>query len=306
MEDRKAETMLGASAALAWSARSGLLTSLIAGPRREADLVEHLSCDARALSLVLGVLEASGWTRREGDRHALASTEGHDMLGHELWLWRQLDAFAQTGVALIPESAREAIYPHVVSHLGTRFARDAETLASALEHEPGAILDVGAGSGIWSLAIAARDRASSVTALDLPSTIEVFRRHAEHASMNARIETIAGDYHTVALPERRFSLVILANVVHLETPDRAASLVARSARALAPGGALVIVDAIGDPPPEHALTVAVYALHLGMRVPGSRVYTRSELEGLARGAELGSHRWIPLSRGLAALVARGS
>lgn len=297
------EVRLGAAAALAWASRSGLLMALLSGPRSEEQLAAHLECDPRALGLVLGVLEADGWTRREGDRHVLAAPDEHGAIARELWLWQQLDAFAETGRSLIDDEARGDVYPAVVSYLAARFAADARALAEALG-PAGAILDVGAGSGVWSLAMAARDERSIVTALDLPRTLEVFRRHAEDAGLGARAEVLAGDFHQVGIPAARFDRVVLANVVHLEARARAEALVARCARAVAPGGQLVVVDAVADPPPELALGVAVYALHLGMRVPGSRVYSRAELEGLSSAAGLTVERWIPLSRGLHALVVR--
>ena len=298
------ETAVGAGAALAWAARHGVIAALRERPCAPPELAAQLGCDARALGLVVDVVVAAGWASRDAGGRITVDGPTAERISRELMLWTHLDRFAVAGETLMPPEARDAIYPAVVPYLAARFAGDAAALAAALGPARGPILDVGAGSGVWSLAMAARDGRTVVTALDGPRTLEVFRRHAEAAGLAARCETIAGDYLAVELPRDHFDRVVLANVVHLEPEARAAALVARCAPAVADGGALVLVDAVAGASPAEALGVAVYALHLALRVPESRVYTRAELEAMAGAAGLHVDRWIPLTQGLHALVAR--
>ncbi len=308
-EDILRQTELGAAAALMWASRAGVLSALRKAKKTAPELAAELQCDERALGLVLGVLEASGWTRTEpvggAKRHVLSVGVDPQLFDREQWMWGQLDNFASTGESLVPESKRDDVYPSVVSYLARRFAPDAHVLAKQLA-DARHVLDVGAGSGVWSLAVAQRNADTQVTALDGPQTLKVFLQHATDAGLAGRVNTLAGDYHHISLPTAQFDTAMLANVIHLETKKRAAPLVARVASTLAPGGRLVIVDALRDAAEEHARAIAVYALHLGMRVPGSRVYSRSELEELVEHAGLSVSRWVPLSRGLYALIARAS
>ena len=73
--------------------------------------------------------------------------------------WNHLDRFLKTGEVLpiidVDERGRGATYSSVVLRLGRRFMPFARQLATYLRPVD-TVLDVGAGSGIWSLAMAER------------------------------------------------------------------------------------------------------------------------------------------------------
>src|SRR5204863_4182531 len=142
--------------------------------------------------------------------------------------------------------------------------------AASLERAPARVLDIGCGSGVWSLAVAERFPNTHVTGLDLPDVLRVFERRATERGLGDRIETLGGDMHAIAIPGG-FDLVIIANVLRLDEPDRAARLVTRAAEALAVGGELVVIDAIGDASAESERALAIYALHLALRTARGRV-----------------------------------
>ena len=206
-----------------------------------------------------------------------------------------------------PPETREASYADTVSFLGNMFAASARQLAEALPRPPAHILDAGAGSGVWSLAMAERHRQARVTALDFPGVLEAFQKQAGEMGLRERTEMLAGDYHSVQIPQDRFDRIILANVLHLETPERAASLVRRMVAALPAGGELVIVDVIGDGSAEHERARAVYGLHLALRTEQGRAHPLAELRNWAQQAGLVPSQVIRLDaswRGLGALVAQ--
>src|SRR5260221_14425929 len=90
-------------------------------------------------------------------------------------LWSQVPAFLLHGERLAlmdgPPAVREAAYSGIVSGLAEVFAQGARQLAATLAGSPMQILDVGAGSGIWSLAMAEHYPHARVTALDLPGVL---------------------------------------------------------------------------------------------------------------------------------------
>jgi ubiquinone/menaquinone biosynthesis C-methylase UbiE len=99
--------------------------------------------------------------------------------------------------------------------------RAAELLDDALP-QGAAILDVGAGSAVWSLSLAKRKGGASVTAVDWPAVLEVAAETAEQLGIADRLTTLEGNYHDVEFPAAAFDLVILANVTHLESPGATA------------------------------------------------------------------------------------
>ena len=305
---------LGRSAALAAAIESGLLASLCRRSDSPAGHARVLGLDARATALVLDLLVAVGAAHRSGDLYeaapALRAADRSSPGGIEFLetLWRQVPTFLRTGEPLVrmdgDAEAREAAYSPTVAKLAVLFSDAATELAAAIGGSPRTILDVGAGSGVWSLQMARRDPSARVTGLDLPGVLDRFHEHAQQLGLADRVSVIAGDFHDVEVPEAAFDRVVLANVVHLEPSDRAARLVARARGWVRPGGELVVVDALQKVPSED-VGIAVYAIHLSLRTGSGRVHGREEVEAWARAAGL-SPRFVPLYAGpgkLGAVVA---
>jgi SAM-dependent methyltransferase len=93
------------------------------------------------------------------------------------------------------------------------------------------------------------------------------------------------------LPSEAFDRILLANVLHLEPPHSARSLLRRMTAALAPGGELVVIDALAGGDPARDRARSIYALHLAMRTRRGRVHSRAEVERWCREAGLGRGSW---------------
>ena len=306
--------ILGFAAALSAATQTGLLLQLAGTPRTAAEHARIASLDARATERVLDVLVAFGVVVQTGDTFAaspwLASQLERSPGGPQNMaaLWLHVPEFLKTGQPFIKmDAAREATYQNVVAALGRMFASSAAQLAGALPRSPSRVLDIGCGSGVWSLAIAQRHAAARVTGLDLPTVLDAFRARATELGLADRIATLPGDVHELTIP-REFDLVVIANVLRIESPDRARAIVQRAAAALVPGGELLIVDALGGGSPEKEQGRTVYGLHLAMRTEHGRVYSPAEITTWLKEAGLESVTTIDLANdqagALAALLAR--
>jgi hypothetical protein len=123
--------------------------------------------------------------------------------------------------------------------------------------------------------------------------------------LSHRIDTIAGDFHDVNIPDHCFDCIILANVLHLEPLEQAAALIYRVRPGLSAGGKLIIVDMFGDGSPEMERSHAIYALHLALRTEHGCTHALSQLQELVKQAGLIQVKVIDLAipHGLGALVA---
>ncbi len=129
--------------------------------------------------------------------------------------------------------------------------RAAEIAAAALapglarETAPRA-LDIGAGSGVWSLMLAEMVPALRVTALDHPPVLAITRQvFAEHGAAD-RLSVIEGDQRQTDLGTDVYDVIFLGHLLHSEGRRESAALIARCARALRPAGKLVIGEFIAD------------------------------------------------------------
>ena len=275
------------AAALTAAQDNGLLTALAERPASAADLAARCRLDARACASVLDVLDAFGLTTRNGDRYGAGqalidqAARPQPLAQFESALWRHAPDFLRTGTPLVTMDAapaqREGLYRDVVPELGKLFATAADQLAERCGLAPQSILDVGCGSGVWSLAIARRLPTARVTGLDLPAVIDRFRDRAAALGISDRVTTIEGDMFTVTLPEEHWDLAIIANVLRLEPIERACSLIRRSVAALRPGGSILVVDSLAGGTATADQARAIYALHLAMRTRSGRVHSPIEI-----------------------------
>lgn len=308
---------LFASAAVITAAQQvGLVRELLAGPRSAQEHAGALGLDARATALVLDALVGLGLAAREEGRYEASAPVKERMRpwGESGPPWQNLYGhtaeFLRTGEPLTrmdgSPAEREASYKVGVAWLGELLEASARELAAALPEAPARVLDIGCGSGVWSLAIAERFPETRVTGQDLPAVLESFTARARALGLDARVSTIAGDMHAVALPAEGFELVVIANVLRLETPARAAALLARLAQAVAPGGALLVVDALAGGTPERERARALYALNLALRTAQGRVHSPAEISGWLADAGLGEISTIELGGGAATPGAVGA
>jgi ubiquinone/menaquinone biosynthesis C-methylase UbiE len=274
------------AAALDAAIETGLVARLMDRPASATELRASLDLDELGLARVLDVLEVGGVLERRGEEWAVTKDASPHLRGPDghpqsLALWQQVPAFLRAGECLLPPrdlSARERTYSAHVHDLAAKFRPDALRLASVLAPrlpERARVLDIGAGAAPWSLPLLAERPDAALVALDLPAVTERALEAAREAGLEDRVQTLAGDYHELELPEA--DVVLLAAVLHLEAPTDARALLARAGRALAPGGLLVVIDALAPSTPAgHAARVA-YALHLALRVPGGYPHEERDL-----------------------------
>jgi 2-polyprenyl-3-methyl-5-hydroxy-6-metoxy-1,4-benzoquinol methylase len=287
--------LVGAAATIAAAAGSGLLAALVEAPGTAGELARRVGVDPRAAEVVLEVLAVQGFATRDGDAFAASPAllgMGDRFPGGAPWvaaLWSHLPAFLATGEPFGPFDGnleeRERSYVVAAEALERLFGIPAAELAARLPGAPARILDVGAGSGVWSLSMAERCGAV-VTTLDLPGVAELFLSRAAARGLGERADAIVGDFNTTELPAESFDRVVLANVIHLEPPARARSLIARAAAAVAPGGDLVVIEPIGRETPRRERGAAIYALHLALRTREGWAHRPPEITEWLRDAGL--------------------
>jgi SAM-dependent methyltransferase len=264
---------VAATAVVQAAGRLGILARLDRGPATAAELAAVCAISERGARLLLGALAGlglaegvagGGWRATHPDLAGLAGTAG---------MWAHLDGALRESRPPVrgdtPDGAA-AFYPGAVGHLGAMLAAVAERAASLL---PAAarVLDAGAGVAPWSLAVAARDPACVVTAVDLPAVVPATRRAVRIAGLQRQFRFLAGDLFDVELGHGVYDLAIAGNLCHLFDEAANRRLLGRLYDALRPGGTLAVMDVI---PKEQPTTrwVALYELGLLLRTASGRVH----------------------------------
>jgi len=294
-----------AALALVAAERTGLLGVLLdrAPAGTDAQLAAELGLDPRATRLTLDVLVLFGAATRAGE--TVRASEAMRELRRrspggvhtDLQLLGHVEDFLRTGRPLFAMDGslaeRGERYAAVVPGLAAAYRPAAAELAALLPPGP-AVLDLGAGSGVWGLALVTRKPDVRLTAVDLPPVLGALAAAAQEAGVADRVRIVPGSYFGVELAPAAYDVVLLGNVLHLEEPSGAARLVGRAAAALRPGGTLAVVDILtaGDRPDDRER--AMYALFLGLRAERGRMYRHADLDGWLAAAGLDRGRRVPL------------
>lgn len=156
------------------------------------------------------------------------------------------------------------------------------------------LLDVGGGSGAYSVALVRAVPGLTAEILDQPDVLPIAGRHIKTAGLSDRISLRPGDLNRDDLGAG-FDLVLLSAICHMNGPAENADLVRRAARALNPRGRLVIHDHILEPDRTAPLPGALFTLNMLVNTAAGGNYTAAEYFGWMRAAGLGDLRRAALS-----------
>jgi SAM-dependent methyltransferase len=157
-------------------------------------------------------------------------------------------------------------------HLAEAGAPAANELATMLEGA--SLLDLGAGAGVYSKAFLAERPAGRATLVDAREVLEIAKEWMGPLASKARF--VEGDAATVDLGAGH-DVALLANLLHLHSEGMCARLCAAAARAVAPGGMVVIKDLRIDEDRAGPLEGLLFALNMAIYTDAGDVYPSSQL-----------------------------
>lgn len=160
-------------------------------------------------------------------------------------------------------------------------AQVADVLAPVLERKGvKRVIDVGGGSGAYSLALLARLPELKITLLDLPGPLTITRELMTRAETDcsARLDLRPRDFHADALGEpASFEAALLFGVLHSEKTQGRAELLAKVAEVLQPGGLLVLRGPLLNQTKTGPLLDAFAALQTLLSTDNGQVLSLDEM-----------------------------
>jgi cyclopropane fatty-acyl-phospholipid synthase-like methyltransferase len=130
------------------------------------------------------------------------------------------------------------------------------------------LLDVGGGSGAFSIALCQRNPGLTATVLDFPNVIAVAERFIAEAGLQDRIACVPGDAVGAGWP-RGQDLVLMSYLLSAVAEPSISLLIDKAWDALRPGGHLLIHDfMLDDDGSGPALAALWFLQYLSGRVDG--------------------------------------
>ncbi len=302
--------------------RYGLLEALRDGGGRSARrLARELSLSEDAVKLwldagtSLGLLERSraGWSLPGGLASILADEDDSRFIGGlpSYLALRSLDFEGFDGLF------RRGAVPSRQGHAGEAFTAGTiwdhtaflklllkkERRISRLLDGKAMVLDVGSGSGGWSIRLGQRFPSSSFVGVD-PDSEAIGRGKAiAKASGLRNVRLMVGTVESMGYSQK-FDIVYLGEVLSLVTRGHQALLACH--RALKKSGVVVVCEGLavaGDETKNRDNQLAV-AMQMDLALQGGRFLSRETLEELLTGAGFSRVRFYDLGGGLCFLVAQ--
>jgi 2-polyprenyl-3-methyl-5-hydroxy-6-metoxy-1,4-benzoquinol methylase len=135
------------------------------------------------------------------------------------------------------------------------------------------ILDVGGGTGLYSLALVRKHAGLRAIVIDRPEVLRVTEEIASQHGAADRIACLPGDMFVDRFPEAE--LILLSNVLHDWDVPECRRLIGRCAASLPPGGAVVIHDVFLRDELDGPLAVALHSAAI-MSATEGRAYSARE------------------------------
>ncbi len=155
------------------------------------------------------------------------------------------------------------------------------------------ILDLGGGSGVYSIAFAKASASVQCEILDLPDVVPLTTHYVESAGVSAQVNIRAGNMLYDDLGSG-YDIILLNAICHMFSGEQNQNLFMRARKALAPNGRLVVQDFILNSDktgPQHA---ALFSINMLVGTDAGANYSEQEYVGWMRAAGFPEARRIAL------------
>lgn len=167
-----------------------------------------------------------------------------------------------------------ALAEHFTLALSGRAKNVAPVLAEKVSlHNATTLLDIGGGTGIYSIAFVRSNPQLRAVVMDRPEVLKTAERFVAEFGVKNRVELVSSDMFTDRLPTA--DVILLSNILHDWDVAECQTLIDRCAAALNPGGQLIIHDVLLEDDLSGPLPIALYSAALFSLTEG-RAYSARE------------------------------
>jgi ubiquinone/menaquinone biosynthesis C-methylase UbiE len=284
---------------LAAGVELGVFTQIASGKKTVAQISKAAKSSRRGMEMLLNALVGLGLlAKNKAGRFSLRPESSEflvrgkprylgEMSLHALELsksWLHLAQCVRSGkpdAAVDQKEGAEDYFPRLVRVLFQMNYPCAKYLALYLKRKhkrASDILDVAAGSGVWSIAIAEEFKEAKISALDFPGVLKVTREYVNRFNLSDRYKYIQGDLRRINFGKERYDLVILGHICHSEGRIYTQQLFKKSFHALKKTGVLLIAEFLLDKDKAGPMMPLIFALNMLVNTNEGDVFRAVELK----------------------------
>ena len=283
-----------------------LFTRIGSGTNTVRELSAAAGASERGMRVLCNYLTVQGHLIKQGSRYSLT-------LNARLYLTRESPAYFGSAVKFLASDATigafcrlgDAVKRGGVLENGTpgpgfegldwvEYARSMAPLAhptagfaakvlAGKSGKPIRVLDMGAGHGLYGIALAKENPAAHICALDAPQVLEVALDNARQAGVSARYHPIPGDAFETGF-EGPYDLILAANLAHHFNEAENIRLFQKARASLKRNGRFVLIEWIPNPDGISPSPDAAFALTVFATSAHGSIYTLKQYSQMLRSA----------------------
>jgi SAM-dependent methyltransferase len=263
------------------------------GPKSAADVSRENGASMRGVRAIMNALTAFELLFKDNDGRYSLTPESANFLvrgkpgfigrfmqhGNTLIpKWLHLGEIVRTGrpaMAVNQEREGSEFFESFVEDLFTVGYAAARALAAAFPNAK-RVLDLAAGSGVWSIPLAQNSKEVRVTAVDWPGVLPATKRMTERMGVAGQYELRAGDLHEADFGQG-YDLAALGHILHSEGEARSRELLGKVFPALVPGGAIAIAEFIANENRSGPPLAMLFAVNMLVNTEEGDTFTVPEI-----------------------------
>ncbi len=272
----------------------GIFTAIGDSPKESREIAQTLGTSEHATDRLMNALCGMGLLKKKGGRFLNTPLAARYLvkdrpdylagLMHQVGLWNTWSTLTQ--------AVREGSSVVVRGEVGDRGSGWLEAFIEAMHMRARGqagivaklvdlrgvkrVLDVGGGSGAFSMAFVRTKKDVQAVVFDLPQVTVLTRNFVEKEGFISSIETTDGNYETDSLGSG-FDLAFLSAIIHSNSSEVNRLLFKKANDALNPGGRIVVLDHVMEEDRTAPLAGAFFSLNMLVGTKAGDTYTESEI-----------------------------
>jgi SAM-dependent methyltransferase len=283
-------------------------------------IANHLHLNERACERLLNALVSLGFLTKQNhlffntaDSFAFLSKKSSDysaglMHLNHLWnTWSNLTQVVKTGKSAHPaeinERGEEWLFAFIDAMHDRAKKQAPQQLANIDLSDVESILDIGGGSGAYSMEFVSKKPEIAAIVFDLPGVVPITKRFINKEGFSDQIKTHPGDYTTDELP-KGFDLVFLSAVIHSNSLEINKALIKKCYNSLNKNGKIVIQDWIMNNDRTQPASGAVFAINMLVGTEAGDCFTDQEATEMLNAAGFKNISRTEFETGLSQITAQ--
>lgn len=284
------------------------------------DIANKLHLDEHACERLLNALVSLGFLTKQDnlflntpESFAFLSKKSPDYLGglmhtNHLWnTWSNLTKVVKTGLSAhsseINVRGEDWLFAFINAMHDRAKKQAPEQLVNIDLSGINSVLDIGGGSGAYSMEFVTKKPDIDATVFDLPNVLPITKRIIQKEGFSGRIKIQSGDYTTDDLPTG-FDLVFLSAIIHSNSLDTNKDLIKKCFDSLNESGKIIIQDWIMNNDRTQPTFGAIFAINMLVGTEAGDCFTEQEVTEMLNAAGFKNISRMEFESGLSQMTAQ--